>query len=93
MIYPRLLLAKEFLADDGIIFVSIDDNELPLLRLLMDEIFNRKNMLSCFIWQTEGNFDNQAKVKICHEYILAYRAGKCTLKTRRLSFPALTPQR
>jgi len=72
MIYPRLLLAKEFLADDGIIFVSIDDNELPLLRLLLDEIFNRKNMLSCFIWQTEGNFDNQAKVKICHEYILAY---------------------
>lgn len=72
MVYPRLLLAKEFLADDGIIFVSIDDNELPLLRLLMDEIFNRKNMLSCFIWQTEGNFDNQAKVKICHEYILAY---------------------
>jgi adenine-specific DNA-methyltransferase len=73
MMYPRLMLAKEFLSDDGIIFVSIDDNELPLLRLLMDEIFHRKNLLSCFIWQTEGNFDNQAKVKICHEYILAYQ--------------------
>jgi len=72
MIYPRLLLAKEFLSNNGIIFVSIDDNELPLLRLLMDEIFGRKNLLSCFVWQTEGNFDNQAKVKICHEYILAY---------------------
>jgi len=72
MMYPRLLLAKEFLSDDGIIFVSIDDNELHLLRILMDEIFQSRNLLSCFVWQTEGNFDNQAKVKICHEYILAY---------------------
>lgn len=72
LMYPRLLLSKDFLADDGVIFISIDDNELPLLRLLMDEIYGSKNLLSCFVWQTEGNFDNQAKVKICHEYILAY---------------------
>ncbi|KAB2399538.1 MULTISPECIES: site-specific DNA-methyltransferase [Bacillus cereus group] len=72
MMYPRLLLAREFLTEDGIIFISIDDNEQPLLRIIMDEIFHAKNMLANFIWQTEGNFDNQAKVKICHEYILAY---------------------
>lgn len=72
MMYPRLKLARDFLAKDGIIFVSIDDNELCRLQILMDDIFGEKNLLSCFIWQTEGNFDNQAKVKIAHEYILAY---------------------
>lgn len=72
MMYPRLALAREFLSDDGIIFVSIDDNELQNLKAILDEFFNRKNLLANFIWQTEGNFDNQAKVKIAHEYILAY---------------------
>ena len=72
MMYPRLNLAKEFLTKDDVIFISIDDNEIHSLRMLMDELFGKQNLLSCFIWQTEGNFDNQAKVKIAHEYILAY---------------------
>ncbi len=72
MMYPRLMLAKEMLTPDGIIFVSIDDNEYCRLNYLMDEIFGHKNVLANFIWQTEGNFDNQAKVKINHEYIVAY---------------------
>jgi adenine-specific DNA-methyltransferase len=72
MIYPRLQLAKQFLASDGVIFVSIDDTELPFLRTLLDELFphpQAKNRIACFVWQTEGNFDNQAKIKNCHEYI------------------------
>lgn len=72
MMYPRLKLARKFLSEDGAIFISIDDIELANLRCLMDEIFGYRNILSCFIWQTEGNFDNQAKVKISHEYVLAY---------------------
>jgi adenine specific DNA methylase Mod len=72
MMYPRLMLAKEMLTPDGIIFISIDDNEYCRLIYLMDEIFGHKNVLANFIWQTEGNFDNQAKVKINHEYIIAY---------------------
>ena len=72
MIYPRLVLAKQFLSEDGVIFISIDDNELHYLRMIMDELFRAKNLIACFIWQTEGNFDNQAKVKVGHEYILAY---------------------
>lgn len=71
-IYRRLMLARELLTDDGIIFVSIDDNELFRLGMLMDRIFGPDKKLACFVWQTAGNFDNQAKVKICHEYILAY---------------------
>jgi len=72
MMYPRLLLLKKFLHSEGIIFISIDDNELHQLRFLMDEIFGAKKRLTSFVWRTDGNFDNQAKVKNCHEYILAY---------------------
>lgn len=72
MIYPRLRLARNLLTEDGIIFVSIDDNEGHHLRTLMNEIFGENNFLAEFVWRTDGNFDNQAKIKVCHEYILAY---------------------
>jgi adenine-specific DNA-methyltransferase len=70
--YRRLQLAKELLADDGVIFVSIDDNELFRLGMLMDRVFGMNEKLACFTWQTNGNFDNQAKIKVAHEYVLAY---------------------
>ena len=72
MMYPRLRILKDLLAEDGVIFISIDDNEQACLKLVCDEIFGRNNFLAQFTWRTDGNFDNQAKVKICHEYILAY---------------------
>lgn len=72
MMYPRLVLAREMLSPDGVIFISIDDNEYCNLIYLMNEIFGHKNLLANFIWQTEGNFDNQAKVKINHEYVVAF---------------------
>ena len=71
-IYPRLRIARELLTEDGVIFVSIDDNEVHNLRQLMNEIYGEENLLSSFVWRTDGNFDNQAKVKNCHEYVLAY---------------------
>ncbi len=72
MIYPRLKLAKNLLRDDGVIFISIDDNEIKNLKAVCDEIFDEDNLLGQFIWNTEGNTDNQYKVKVNHEYILAY---------------------
>lgn len=72
MMYPRLFLAKNLLADDGVIFVHIDDNEVHNLRLIMNEIFGEENILGQFVWRTDGNFDNQAKVKVNHEYIIAF---------------------
>src|SRR6185312_6966558 len=72
MMYPRLVLLKQFLREDGAIFVSIDDNEENHLRSLLDEIFGISRRLATFVWRTDGNFDNQAKIKNCHEYILAY---------------------
>src|SRR3989304_6254709 len=72
MMYPRLFLAKNLLRDDGVIFVHIDDNEVHNLRMVMNEIFGEENLLAQFVWRTDGNFDNQAKVKNCHEYIISY---------------------
>ncbi|MCF6227822.1 MAG: site-specific DNA-methyltransferase [Planctomycetes bacterium] len=72
MMYPRLSMLKQFLSPDGVIFVSIGDDETHHLRTTMDEIYGVKNRFASFVWRTDGNFDNQAKVKNCHEYILAY---------------------
>ena len=72
MMYPRLKLLHRLLADGGVMFVSIDDNEQANLKLLMDEIFGLGKMLANFSWRTDGNFDNQAKIKISHEYVLCY---------------------
>lgn len=72
MMYPRLKLLHKLLADDGTIFISIDDNEYQHLKLICDEIFGRKNFVTAFTWRTDGNFDNQAKIKINHEYVLCF---------------------
>lgn len=72
MMYPRLLLLRELLREDGLVFVSIDDNEQQLLRLVMDEIFGSRNFVAQFVWNTEGHTDNQFVVKVNHEYIVAY---------------------
>lgn len=72
MMYPRLRLLHKLLADDGIIFISIDDNECHNLRFICDEIFGKKSFIAQLVWRSDGNFDNQAKIKNCHEYILCY---------------------
>jgi adenine-specific DNA-methyltransferase len=72
MMYPRIKLARNLLADDGVIFCSIDDVESPRLRIVLDEVFGEENFLAQFSWRTDGNFDNQAKIKNCHEYIVMY---------------------
>jgi adenine-specific DNA-methyltransferase len=77
MMYPRLVLLKQFLRDDGAIFVSIDDNEVATLRLLMDEIFGSSNFIDIFSrvkTETPSNLSNTTKKKI--EYILAYGNAK-----------------
>lgn len=72
MMYSRLRLARNLLSDDGAIFISINHKELANLRRLTDEIFGEDNLLCLFAWRTDGNFDNQAKFKYCHEYVVAY---------------------
>ena len=73
MMYPRLVLLKQFLRDDGAIFISIDDNEIASLRLLMDEIFGSANFLAHFVQQskdTPGN--NSSGIAATHDHLLAF---------------------
>ena len=76
MMSPRLKLLRELLTEDGLIFISIDDYEVHNLRALCNEIFGEENLITNFTWRTDGNFDNQAKIKINHEYILCYAYEK-----------------
>ncbi len=72
MMYPRLKIARSLLTNDGVIFISINEKEVANLRNICDDLFGEENLLCQFSWRTDGNFDNQAKFKYCHEYILAY---------------------
>lgn len=72
MMYSRLLISRQLLREDGVIFISIDDNEVHHLRKLCDEVFGEENFMTQFSWRTDGNFDNQAKFKNVHEYIIVY---------------------
>lgn len=74
MMYPRLYLTRNLLRDDGVIFISIDDNEVSNLRKMCDEIFGEENLLGVFVWKRRQNPDsrNQSNVSIDHEYVVAY---------------------
>ncbi|RRO11072.1 site-specific DNA-methyltransferase [Pectobacterium aquaticum] len=75
--YPRLYVARELLKEDGVIFISIDDNECPQLKLLCDEIFGEFNFYCTFIWQKRsGSMDSVDGVSIDHEYVLCYGKSK-----------------
>lgn len=73
MMYPRLMLLKQFLRDDGAIFVSIDDVEQANLRLLMDEVFGASNFIANLIWEKADSPRNSARqFSTDHDFILAY---------------------
>jgi adenine-specific DNA-methyltransferase len=73
MMYPRLRLARNLLKKDGVIFISIDDNEIENLIKISNEIFGESSHLATFIWNTDGHTDNQLEVKVNHEYIVCYK--------------------
>lgn len=75
MIYPRLVLLKSFLKDDGVIFVSIDENEYANLRIVLDEIFGVINRVGTIIWKNVTD-NNPTNIAIEHEYILCYAKRK-----------------
>ena len=74
MMWPRLHLLRELLAEDGVIFISIDDNEQHHLRMLMDEIFGVENFLANIIWQHRYGRSNNAKLfSNQREHVVGYR--------------------
>lgn len=77
MIYPRLRLAKDLLAEDGVIFISIDDHEQENLRKLCDEVFGRSNFVGQFLWQRRTSPDMRKLVSTAHDYVICYaRCGE-----------------
>ncbi|MCK5475647.1 MAG: site-specific DNA-methyltransferase [Candidatus Pacebacteria bacterium] len=71
--YPRLYIAKQLLKDDGVIFISIDDNEVAQLRLVMDKIFGEENFVRNVIWEKKYSPSNDSKViSDTHDHILVY---------------------
>lgn len=73
MMYPRLRLARELLTNDGVIFISIDDNESRNLRILCDEVFGEANFVAQLIWERAYAPKNDARyVSNSHDYILVY---------------------
>lgn len=74
MMYSRLLIARQLLKEDGVIFISIDDNEVHHLRKLCDEVFGEENFVGEFIWKSRQNKDNRTTTgaSIDHEYIICY---------------------
>ena len=76
MMYPRLYLARNLLREDGIVCVSIDDNEVHDLRILMNEVFGEENFVATVAWQKKDSPSNDAKgISITHEYVMIYRGG------------------
>jgi adenine-specific DNA-methyltransferase len=72
MMYPRLYLARNLLRDDGVIFISIDDNEVSNLRKLCDEIFGEENFVASVVWQKRTSPDSRANLSAGHDYLLIY---------------------
>ncbi len=72
MIYPRLIVAKNLLRDDGVIFISIDDNEVFNLKKICDEIFGEINFVGNILWKKKTNGNNMGYLPPVHDYILCY---------------------
>ena len=73
MIYPRLKVARDLLTDDGVIFISIDDNEVENLRKVCDEVFGEQNFIATLVWERAYSPKNDAKfISNSHDYILIF---------------------
>lgn len=85
MMYPRLRLAANLLKDDGVIFISIDDNEVTNLKRICDEVFGEENFVAQLIWQRAFSPKNDAKyISNSHDYVLMYAKNIENFKIGRL---------
>lgn len=87
VLLPRLQLLKEFLSEDGSIWVSIDDDEQAYLKVLMDEVFGRSGFVSTIVWQKRTSPDMRASISDAQEYIHVYAKNKVAFKSVRNRLP------
>ncbi len=86
MMYPRLALLRDFLTEDGAVFISIDDNEVHSLRMLMDEVFGARNFVAAVIWQKVYSPKNSAKhFSEDHDYVVVYARNAETWRPKLVS--------
>ena len=83
MMYPRLKLLHRLLADEGSIWVSIDDNEMTSLKLIMDEIFGTNKYIASNVWQKRYSRENREAIGDAHEYIITYAKNPDKFKATR----------
>jgi adenine-specific DNA-methyltransferase len=90
MMWPRLFLLRELLADDGVIFISIDDNEGHAMRDLCNEIFGHENYVATFVWRkVDSPNDNKVPITPDHEYVLCFCRDKSQVSFTRLIAPSI----
>lgn len=87
MMYPRLYLARNLLKDNGVIFISIDDNEIENLRRMCDEIFGEENFVSSFVWEKRKTRENRKSFSVNHDHILCYAKIKPLFEDTRSLLP------
>jgi adenine-specific DNA-methyltransferase len=79
MMYPRLKISRNFLQDDGVILISIDEHEIENLRLMCSEVFGEENFITCMIWE-KGRKNDAKFISSGHEYIVIYAKSQARLK-------------
>ena len=87
MMYPRLALLREFLREDGSIWISLDDNEIQALRYVMDEIFGAQNFITTIIWQKRTTRENRRVFSFAHDYIVCYARKADRFEATRGTLP------
>jgi adenine-specific DNA-methyltransferase len=92
MMYPRLELLRDLLSEDGSIWVTIDDNEAHYLKVMMDEVFGRKNFVANVIWQKTHTRENRTDVSAVHDHILLFAKNREIWKNIRNMLPASDSQ-
>ena len=83
MMWPRLELLRELLAEDRSIWVSIDDNEAHYLKVVMDEVFGRSRFIASYVWQKRYSRDNRGAIGDAREYVVVYAKSPESLRKSR----------
>ena len=87
MMYPRLVLLKQFLREDGSIWISMDESEIAHLRCLMDEVFGRNRFVACNAWQKRYSRENRGAIGDVHEYVMVYATNTDRFQATRHRVP------
>lgn len=90
MMYPRLKLARNLLREDGVIFISIDDDEVTNLKTMCSEVFGEENFISSLIWE-KGRKNDAKLISVGHEYILVFARNKSFFAVNKIKWREVKP--